>query len=102
MRFPHMHQPRIRRAFGVAALVLGGGAAAACNDFLSCDECVTDPNRPTAATNTQLFVGVQSGLWGLLASDMARVAGLWAQHFEGGLQQYVQIYNYGYSEQTTN
>jgi hypothetical protein len=94
--------PKIRRAFGAAALVLTAGAAAGCNDFLSCSECVTDPNRPTAATNTQLFVGVQSGLWGLLASDMARVTGLWTQHFQGGLQQYVQIYNYGVTEQTTN
>jgi hypothetical protein len=94
--------PTFRRAFGAAALVLVAGAAAGCNDFLSCDECVVDPNRPTAATNTQLFVGVQSGLWGLLASDMARVSGLWTQQFEGGLQQYVQIYNYGVTEQTTN
>jgi starch-binding outer membrane protein, SusD/RagB family len=96
------HFRTLRRGAGAAALALVAGAAAGCSDFLSCTECVTDPNRPTAATNTQLFVGVQSGLWGLLGSDMARVTGLWSQHFRGGLQQYVQIYNYGITEQTTN
>jgi hypothetical protein len=97
---PHIRT--IRRAAGATALALTAGAASGCSDFLSCSECETDPNRPIAATNTQLFVGVQSGLWALLASDMARVTGLWAQHFRGGLQQYVQIYNYGITEQTTN
>ncbi|MFN2563807.1 MAG: SusD/RagB family nutrient-binding outer membrane lipoprotein [Gemmatimonadaceae bacterium] len=92
---------RTRFLSAVAALGLLAGVAA-CNDFLACDECTVDPNRPTIATNTQLFVGVQSNLWALLSSDPARVTGLWARHFEGGLQQYVQIYNYGYSEQTTN
>jgi len=98
----HIRMRTLRRGAGVGALALVAGAAAGCNDFLSCTECITDPNRATTATNSQLFVGVQSGLWGLLGSDMARVTGLLAQHFRGGLQQYVDIYNYGINEQTTN
>jgi starch-binding outer membrane protein, SusD/RagB family len=93
--------PGIRRAAATAALVLLAGITG-CSDFLTGGELTTDPNRPTSATNTQLFVGVQTNLWAELGSDMARVTGLWARHFRGGLQQYVDIYNYGMSEQVTN
>jgi starch-binding outer membrane protein, SusD/RagB family len=97
-----MHQtPRTRRRLAAATLVLVAGAAG-CTDFLTGGELSVDPNRPTAATNTQLFVGVQSNLWSVMTSDPARVTGLWARQFRGGLQQYVDIYNYGISEQTTN
>jgi starch-binding outer membrane protein, SusD/RagB family len=95
------HIPGIRRAAATAMLVLIAGIPA-CKDFLTGGELTNDPNRPTAATNTQLFVGVQSNIWAELGSDMARVTGLWARHFQGGLQQYVDIYNYGLSEQVTN
>jgi hypothetical protein len=99
---PKMQQtPRIRRSVAAATLVLVAGAAG-CSDFLTGGELSVDPNRPTTATNTQLFVGVQSNLWAVLSSDPARVTGLWAQQFRGGLQQYVDIYNYGVSEQVTN
>jgi starch-binding outer membrane protein, SusD/RagB family len=84
-----------------AALVLVASAVG-CSDFLTGGELSTDPNRPLQATNAQLFVGIQSNLWALLESDPARVTSLWAQQFTGTLQQYVNIYNYGVSEQTTN
>lgn len=90
-----------RRGITVAAVMLICGSAG-CNDFLTGGELSIDPNRPTTATNTQLFVGVQSNVWATLASDPARVTELWARQLRGGLQQYVDIYNYGYSEQTTN
>jgi starch-binding outer membrane protein, SusD/RagB family len=95
----HMTRTRLRTA--AAALFLAAGSSA-CSDFLTGGELSNDPNRPTTATNTQLFVGVQSGIWAETQSDMARVTGLWARHFLGGLQQYVDIYNYGNSEQVTN
>lgn len=91
----------IRRGVGAATIALMYGSAG-CNDFLTGGELSIDPNRPTTATNTQIFVGVQSNVWATLASDPARVTGLWARQLRGGLQQYVDIYNYGYSEQTTN
>jgi starch-binding outer membrane protein, SusD/RagB family len=89
-----------RKAVAATLVIIAG--AVGCSDFLTGGELSIDPNRPTAATNTQLFVGVQSNLWAQLGSDPARVTGLWARHFRGGLQQYVDIYNYGMSEQVTN
>jgi hypothetical protein len=90
------------RAVASAATLALVAIVGGCSDFLTCGECINDPNRPTAATNTQLFVGIQSNLWAELTSDMARVTELWAQQFEGGLQQYVDYYNYGISDNTTN
>lgn len=95
------HMTRTKLAAAAIALLCVAGLGA-CTDFLTGGELSNDPNRPTAATNTQLFVGVQSGVWAETQSDMARVSGLWARHFAGGLQQYVDIYNYGNSEQVTN
>lgn len=91
---------QLRRAASAAVLALAG--AAACNDFLTGGDLDRDPNRPLTATPAQLFVGVQSNLWALLASDPSRIAGLWTQQFEGGNIQYIDIYNYGRDESTTN
>lgn len=75
----------------------------ACGDnFLTGGELTTDPNRPTTATSAQLFVGIQPALWAQLTSDPARIAGLWAQQFEGGGVQYAAYYNYDINDQTTN
>ncbi|MGZ8412056.1 MAG: SusD/RagB family nutrient-binding outer membrane lipoprotein [Gemmatirosa sp.] len=93
----------IRRAAPRAALVgLALVGAVACNDFLTGGDLDRDPNRPLTATPAQLFVGVQSNLWALLASDPSRISGLWTQQFEGGNIQYIDIYNYGRDESTTN
>jgi starch-binding outer membrane protein, SusD/RagB family len=89
------------RSIPIAGIVLF--AATGCKDWLTCGECINDPNRPTAATNTQLFVGVQSNVTTLMGSDMARVTGIFAQQFSGGLQQYLSLdQTYEVSEQTTN
>lgn len=76
--------------------------AAACSDYLTGGELSTDPNRPTQATTAQLFVGVEAGTWALLQSDMVRVTNMWSQQLLGTNLQYVDIYNYGVSEQVTN
>jgi hypothetical protein len=86
------------RLLALALALLG---AAACNDFLTGGELSTDPNRPRAASDQQLFVGVQDNVWSLLGSDPPRVTSLWAQQLTGTLQQYDAIYNYGVNEQTT-
>jgi len=88
----------IRFAGVAAAIVL----ATACSDYLTGGELSTDPNRPTTATTAQLFVGVQAGTWALLQSDMVRVTNMWAQQLLGTNLQYVDIYNYGVSEDVTN
>jgi hypothetical protein len=95
MRTINVHPTRL------GALLLLAGAAA-CGNFLSGGELSTDPNRPTQATSAQLFIGIQSNIWAELESDPARVTSMWAQQFTGTNFQYVNIYNYGVSEQTTN
>jgi starch-binding outer membrane protein, SusD/RagB family len=89
---------RTRFAGVAGAIVL----ATACSDFLTGGELDHDPNRPTTATTTQLFVGVQAGTWALLQSDMVRVTNMWAQQLLGTNLQYVDIYNYGLSTDVTN
>jgi len=76
--------------------------ATACGDYLTGGELDTNPNQPTTATTAQFFVGVQAGTWALLQSDMVRVTNMWAQQLLGSNLQYVDIYNYGVSEQVTN
>jgi len=90
---------RMWKALSVAALLAG---AAGCNDFLTGGELSTDPNRPTAATNRQLFVGIQTNLWQYYASDMTRIVEMWAQHATGNAQQYEQYAQYDIDESTTN
>jgi len=87
------------RFAGVAGAIV---LATACSDYLTGGELSTDPNRPTTATTSQLFVGVQAGTWALLQSDMVRVTNMWSQQLLGTNLQYVDIYNYGVSEQVTN
>ena len=67
-------------------------------DFLTGGDLSTDPNRPTTATATQLFAGVETNIWAFLGSDPARVTGMWAREFAGGQNQYQSIYNYQYDE----
>jgi len=92
-------QNAIRHA---AAIALLAGAAACGDSFHTGGELSTDPNRPTQATSTQLFVGVQSNIWAELQSDPVRITSMWAQQFTGTNFQYINIYEYGVSEQTTN
>src|SRR5690242_16875735 len=89
---------RIRFA-GVAGAVV---FATACSDDLSGGGLADDPTRPTTATTSQLFVGVQAGTWALLQSVMVRVTNMWAQQLIGTNLQYVDIYNYGVSPDVTN
>jgi hypothetical protein len=92
-----MRKITLAGAVGAFALV------AACGDnFLTGGELSNDPNRPTLATSAQLFVGIQSNTWAELSSDMPRVSNMWVQQLVGTNVQYVDLYNYGVSEQTTN
>jgi hypothetical protein len=87
----------------IAGLLSAVLLATACqNDFLTGGELSTDPNRPTQATSSQLFVGIQAATWALVTGDLARVSGLWSQQFFGAIQQYDATYRYDVSEQTTN
>ena len=91
---------RVWKFAPVAALALAG--AVGCNDFLRGGELSEDPNRPQTATNRQLFVGIQSAMSALLASDLARITQLYSQQFSGEIGQYKDEYEYGITESTTN
>jgi len=81
------------------ALVAGGLMVTSCKtDFLTGGDLGTDPNRPSVATPSQLFMGAEAAIWALLGSDPARVTGMWAREFAGGQNQYQSIYNYLYDE----
>lgn len=84
----------------LAGLLLVAGAG--CNDFLTGGELSEDPNRPSIATNRQLFVGVQTNLWAMQASDPARVASVLTQQLRGTQGQYFSLDQYSINEQTTN
>ncbi|HEV2644650.1 MAG TPA: SusD/RagB family nutrient-binding outer membrane lipoprotein, partial [Candidatus Elarobacter sp.] len=89
------------RLAAVAALTLTG--VTGCHDFLTGGEVSNDPNRPTTASRSQIFQGVEAELWTLLGSDPPRVTGIFAQQFSGRISQY-QIYNdtYAIDANTTN
>ena len=90
---------RMWKTLSAAALLAG---IVGCNDFLTGGELSTDPNRPTTATNRQLFVGIQTNIWQYHASDMTRIVEMWAQHATGNAQQYEQYAQYDIDESTTN
>lgn len=96
--YQRMHKMTLAGLLGASALL------AACNSdsFLTGGELSQDPNRPTQATSQQLFIGIEANLWAEEQSDLARVSGLWTQQLLGANNQYVDLYNYGVSEQITN
>jgi hypothetical protein len=87
------------KAAAVAGVVLLG---VGCSDFLVGGELDTDPNRPTEATNRQLFVGVQTAIWQYHASELTRLSQLWSQHAAGNAQQYREYALYEIDESVTN
>ncbi|MHB1262881.1 MAG: SusD/RagB family nutrient-binding outer membrane lipoprotein [Gemmatimonadaceae bacterium] len=91
-----MRTMRFLASLAAAVLVAG------CNDFLTGGELSNDPNRPLSASSDRLFVAIQSQTWALMQSDLARIAGMFTQQWEGTDRQYQAIYNYNYSESTTN
>jgi len=95
-----IHVTKLRKFAPVTAFALLGMAG--CGNFLTAGETQTDPNRPVTASNSLLFVGIQSNIWSELVSDPARVTGIWAGQFTGTQGQYFTVNNYGVSEQTTN
>ena len=86
-----------------AVALVAAAAVAGCNDFLTGGELSNDPNRPSAVTAKQLFVGVQSNIAALLGSDPVRLAGLFTEQFTGGSAQYLALsQSLTVNEQTTN
>lgn len=87
----------------IAMLGAALGATACQGDFLTGGELSNDPNRPTVASNDQLFVGIQETLWAYWGGDPARVTGIYAQQFTGLANQYGALgATYSQDAATTN
>jgi hypothetical protein len=92
------------RKLGVLA-VLGTmlGAVGCHGDYLTGGELSTSPNRPTVASNRNLFIPIQAELFNLWSGDPARVTGIYAQEFSGAARQYAALdATYAQDPTTTN
>lgn len=82
---------RRRLARGAAAgLTAGALALAGCQDFLSSDKSVADPNNPTVASRNQLLVGAAANLMGLEEGPMAVIICQWVQQCGGNGGRFVE------------
>jgi len=81
----------MRRNMNVAlaslGLLLG---TAGCNSFLTGDKLSQNPNLPTAASTTQLFVGVQAGQFAFQEGTVAMMMCEWVQACSAGNSRFVQ------------
>src|SRR2546425_9913945 len=81
----------MRRNMNVAlaslGLLLG---TVGCNSFLTGDKLSQNPNLPTAASLTQLFVGVQAGQFAFQEGTVAMMMCQWVQACSGGNGRFVQ------------
>jgi len=92
------------KKLSAAAALTGVLSATACHlDSLTGGELSTDPNNPVTATNTQIFVGIQSATWALWGSEASRAAGLFTQQLAGLARQYAALANnYAITTNETN
>jgi starch-binding outer membrane protein, SusD/RagB family len=66
----------------LATSLLAVGAAG-CSDFLTGEELTGNPNEPTEATRDALFVGFQSGQFGVQEYGLAQIVCEWMQQCTG-------------------
>ena len=79
------------------------GAVGCHGDYLTGGELSTSPNRPTEASNRNLFIPIQAELWNVWSGDPARVTGIYAQEFSGIARQYASLDgSYAQDPSTTN
>ena len=90
--------PRFSRGLLAAVAVLSTGA---CSDFLTGGELTDDPNRPSSATNNQLFLGIQANVWATHTQGLTRIAGLLTQQINGSNTVVVAQYQYVIGEGTS-
>ena len=67
----------------LAAATAATLALGACQNFLTADKSIADPNNPTNASTNQLLVGAAANLMGLEESGMAMIICQWVQQCAG-------------------
>jgi starch-binding outer membrane protein, SusD/RagB family len=88
--------------FTVAAAALTLGTTTACSNWLTNPDAAANPNTPTTAEISQLFIGAQTALTIQYTSDLARTACIWVQQCAGTERQYQQLGLYSYGEDSYN
>jgi hypothetical protein len=83
------------KTVAVAALAV---AINGCSNFLSGDKLDSDPNRPTSAQASQLFIASQVNSYYILNGHAARVLAMWMQQFAGTDRQYRGYDQYSITE----
>lgn len=63
--------------------LLAVGAVTGCSNFLSSDEVANDPNNPSQATLSQLFIGLQANGFAQQEGIIPMVACMWMQQCTG-------------------
>jgi len=92
---------RNRLLSALVALALASGTTG-CTDFLTGEGITTDPNNPTTASATALFVAAQANMNVQMENHLARGICLWLQACAGRGPQYgaLGIYDLGQDEFT--
>lgn len=82
------------RHFRALLLTALAGGTVACDSFLTGPGVSNDPNNPTSASNTALFVAAQANTYVQMENHLARSICLWMQACSGQGPQYGQLGTY--------
>lgn len=82
----------MRRYIRIAGAGLGLMAGlAGCNNFLDSAKAIADPNAPTEATINQLFVAIESNIFGEQEGPVAMLICEWMQQCAGTAGRFVEV-----------
>lgn len=82
---------RIKTFVAAAALGLAAGVSG-CSNWLDSPKSVADPNNPTVASTSQLFVGTQVNMFGQQEGPVAMIICEWMQQCSGVNGRFVDSY----------
>lgn len=80
----------MRRFLLVAGLALTAGAAG-CNNFLTDEKAVRDPNNPSASTRNQLLAGIEAQMMDQQEGGVAMIVCQWMQQCAGTAGRFVEV-----------
>lgn len=69
-------------------------AAAGCSDFLKGGELTNNPNSPTTANISQIFVSTEVAFWSQQTQSLPRTVAMWTQQLQGVARQALGTYEY--------
>ena len=76
--------------YAAAAMALMAGAYG-CNNFLSADKAVANPNQPTVASVNQLLVAIEANTFGQQEGPVAMLICEWMQQCAGTAGRFVEV-----------